>query len=89
MSLHTIKEDLIAAENRRHTIHRDTAFMQFVQIIFPKLVLDKECHTRVCDIQELLHISRFVKRQIADNIRSPVVLAHFITGRREKVSNIL
>ena len=77
------KEYLIATENGRNTIHRDTTLMKLIQVILPKFVLDKECHARGCNIQELLHIPRFIKRQIADNVRSPVMLAHFVTGRRE------
>ena len=50
---------------------------------------DKERHARICNIQELLHIPRLIKRQIADNIRPPVMLAHFITGRRKKCQQYL
>lgn len=63
------KEYLFATENRRHTIYRNTALVKLIQIILPKLIFDKERHARICNIQELLHIPRLIKRQIADNIR--------------------
>ena len=83
------KEYLSTTENGRYAIYWNTTFMKFIQIILPEFVLDEERHARVCNIQELLHIPRFIKRQIAYNVRSPVMLAHFVTGRREKSKQYL
>ena len=83
------KEYLFATEDRRYTIYRNTAFVKLIQIILPKLIFNKERHARICNIQELFHIPRFIKRQIADNIRPPVMLTHLVTGRREKCQQYL
>ena len=83
------KKHLVAAENRRHTIYRNPALVKLIQIILPKLIFDKERHTRISDIKELPHIPGFIKRQVADNIRSPIMLAHLIARRRKESQQYL
>ena len=63
-----LEKYLPATENGGNAVHRNTTLMQFVQIVLPELVLDEECHAGIHDIQELLHISRLVERQVADNV---------------------
>src|SRR5699024_8434769 len=79
-----LEEYLSAAENGRNAVHRNTALVQFVQIVLPELVLDEECHAGIHDIQELLHIAGLVERQVTDNVCPPIILADLIARRREE-----
>ncbi len=76
-----LEEYLSAAENGGNAVHRNTALVQFVQIVLPELVLDEECHTGIHDIQKLLHIAGLVERQITDDVCPPVILADLIARR--------
>ena len=78
------KENLPAAKDGRHAINGDAALMQLIQIVLPKLILDKKRHAGIHQVKKLPHIARFVERQITHDIRPPVVLAHFITRRRKE-----
>ena len=78
------KEYLSATEDGRHTVNRNTALMQLIQIVLPKLIFDEERHAGVHQIKELLHIARLVERQVTHNIRPPVVFAYFVARRRKE-----
>ena len=78
------KENLPTTEDGRHAINRCATLVQLIQIVFPKLILDEECHAGIHQIEELLHIAWLVERQVANNIRPPVILTHFVTRRRKE-----
>ena len=79
-----LEEHLPTAENGRDAIGRDAALVQLVQIVLPEFIFYEKRHAGIHNIQKLLHIARFVERQVADDISSPVVLTHLVAGRREE-----
>ena len=58
--------------------------LQYVQVVIPELILDEKSHYWPHQPQESYGIDWRVDRQIADDVGTFVVLAHFIARRREK-----
>ena len=72
------EEHLVWTEDARHRIDRHPTMFQDMQIIIPELILDEESHHRTDGTKEATGVGNRIQRQIADDIRSFVVLAHLI-----------
>ena len=79
-----LEEHLIGTEDARHAIDRHATMLQDMQVIIPELILDKESHHRSHRAQETTRIGDGVQRQIANNVGTLIILAHFIARRREE-----
>ena len=55
-----LEEHLVLAEYARHTINRNVTMLQYVQIVVPELVFDKERHNRADCAQESAGIGNCV-----------------------------
>ena len=66
-------------EDARYTIHRNMSVFQDMQIVIPELVLNEESHHRTDGTQETTGIGDRIQRQVADNVRTFVVLTYLIT----------
>ena len=81
------EKDLAIAENGRNEIGGDIAAPEFAQIIAPKFVFHKNCHCGIHQIEESVHLSGQIERQIAHHIRQIVVLPHLVATGREKAQH--
>ena len=79
-----LEEHLLRSENARHAICRYVTVFQYVQVVVPELILDEECHDRFYCTQERNGVAPSVDGQVADDVRSLIVLAHLISRWREK-----
>ena len=52
--------------------------LQDMQVIVPELILDKESHHRTDGTKETTGVGNRIQRQVANDIRSFVVLAYLI-----------
>ena len=78
------EEDRIAAENRRDDIGADLAAPQLPQQVEPVFVFDEDGNFGMRRIEEPPGIARRVERQVEDIVGTLVVLADFVTRRREE-----
>ena len=78
------EEYLLRTEDTGHAVNRDISVLQNMQVIIPKLVLDEERHHRTYQTQETESIERRIKRQVANDVSSLVVLTHLVTRRRKE-----
>ena len=74
-----LEEHLFRTEDARYTIHRNMSVFQDMQIVIPELVLNEESHHRTDGTQETTGIGDRIQRQVADNVRTFVVLTYLIT----------
>ena len=78
------EEDLVGAEDARHTVGRYAAVAEYVEIVIPELILDEERHHRSHRAQKAPCVADRVKREIANDVGSLIVFAHLIARRREE-----
>ena len=78
------EEYLILTEYARHAIYWHSTMLQNVEVVVPELLLDEERHNRTHCTQEAARVANGVKRQIAHDVGTLIVLAHLIARRREE-----
>ena len=63
---------------------------QYVQVVVPELVFYEESNLRTYGSEESTGIGDSIDREVADDIRSLVVLSHLISrGREESEQNLI
>ena len=83
------EENFIAAEDAAHAIYRDTMLVAGVDYVVPEFILDEERHLGLHQTEETGHIAWRIHGQIADDVGSFIILAHFITGGAEECEQYL
>ena len=73
------EEYLILTKYAADAKNRNMTVLQDVQIIIPKLILDEESLFRTHQSQKTTGITDCVKRQIANNISTFIILTDFIS----------
>ena len=73
-----LEEHLILTEDARHAIHRHIPVLQDMQVVIPELVFDEISLHGSDQSQEADGVDGCVQRQIADDIRTLVVLPHLV-----------
>ena len=64
--------------------------LQNMKVVGPKFIFDKESHDRAHRAQKTTCVANGVYRKINDDVRSRIVLAHFIArGREESKQNLI
>ena len=78
------EEHLARTEDAAHAVGGHTAMFQDMEVVVPELILDEERHAGTHQSQEAARVAGGIKRQIADDVGSLVVLAHLIARWREE-----
>ena len=78
------EEDLTRAEDAAHAIGRHPAMVQDMEVVVPKLILHEKGHDRAYRAKEATRVADGVDREVGDDVRPLVVLAHLVARRREE-----
>ena len=73
-----LEEKLVVTENGRYAENLNSAPVQSAQEVGPELILDKESLLYADGVQEPVYVDGSVKRYVADNIGTLVILAYLI-----------
>ena len=73
-----LEEDLLRAEDARDAVGRDIAVFQDMKVVVPELVFYEQGADGMNCPEKAPCVARCVKRQIAYDVRTLVVLAHFV-----------
>ncbi len=79
-----VEEALAGTEDGRYDIGGHTAALELHEIVAPKLILDKDGHLGVDQVEKALHVARQVEGHVAHGVDLVVVLAHLVAAGREE-----
>ena len=79
-----LEKDLSGAENAADGVDGNAFAVEYVDVVAPKLVFDEDGHLGMGEFDETARGGGGVEGEVANEVRTFVVFAHFIAGGREE-----